>query len=68
MSFAPFAQILLIKNTSQSFLSLSVHPNNHSCTMDDVKIELALHMQKKNKMEVKIHQPRKKRQQALPLY
>lgn len=34
--------------------------------MDDIKTELALHIQKKNKMEVKIHQPReKKKQQAL---
>lgn len=65
-SFAPFAQILLLKNTPQRFLSLSVHPNNHPCTADDIKTELALHIQKKNKMEVKIHQPRKKkRQQAL---
>lgn len=60
-SFAPFAQILLLKNIPQSFLSLSVRPNNHPCTADDLKTEPALHIQKKNKMEVKIHQPRKKR-------
>lgn len=30
-------------------------------TVDDIKTELALHIQKKNKMEVKIHQPREKK-------